>query len=183
MLRRMRSVRGHVLGLSAEDPVLRWVGPIGMALSVGTALIVDLSHCGGGRTLADISTEGPRLEELSPGRSGVATISAGPLSVESIGETVALLAESWPAVVVRSDGLRWPGAQVPYLGALPGVLATDHSGPAVWQLASGARHESLKGVVMPHLSSRAMRAMLEGRNPTQRRWVGAWRRVWSLPWG
>jgi len=178
----MRSGRGQILGLHADDPILRWIGPLGLALSWGTALIVDLEHEISSRTLADIRSEGPRLEEISPGRTGVATISAGAINAEAVDECVSLLARNWPAVVVRSDGDRWPGSVVPYRSALPGILAESTEVPAVWQVAAGAESSGLRGVLLPDVGSRSVRAMLEGRTPRHGQWVRAWRKVWERPW-
>lgn len=178
----MGNVRGQVLALQSEDPVLRWVGPIGLASAHGSALIIDLSRQVTPRTLADVRNDGPRLDELSPGRAGIATIAAGDLASGALEEVVSLLARSWPAVVVRSDGKRWDGATVPYRAAMPGALAERSDVPAVWQLASGRDAAGLDGYVMPGLGSGLIRTMLEGRIPRRNRWVRAWSKVWSIPW-
>jgi hypothetical protein len=171
-----------VLGIKSNDPVLDVIGPIGLGMSVGSALIVDLVSDYGGRTLADIRQDGPRLEELSPGRPGVARIGAGPVSGADLDEVIETLAMSWPALIVRSDGARWKGPTIPYHALYPGVLATDQTAPAVWQVVPGAKPGRLLGVVMPLIGRRATVAMLQGRTPGSRRWIGSWRPVWKLPW-
>lgn len=178
----MRGGRGLILGLCSDDPVLRWVGPIGLALSIGTALVVDLVGQGVGRTLVDVHADGPKLDELSPGRSGVASMPAGPIDSATLDEAVFLLARSWPAVVVRSDGKRWTGASVPYRPIYPGVLRNADTSPAVWQPTMSSSASNLRGPVMPRLSGGSTLAMLEGRRPMAKRWVRSWRRVWELPW-
>lgn len=178
----MRGGRGQILGLFSEDPVLQLVGPIGLGLSVGAALIVDLTRDLAGRTLADVRTDGPRLAELSPGRGGVATIGAGPITGAELTETLEVLRSSWPAVVIRSDGVRWSGPLVPYRGVYPGQEEFSPPTPAVWQIANGARSGRIAGIVLPRLSHRSTAAMLQGHTPSARRWVNTWRRVWEIPW-
>jgi hypothetical protein len=178
----MRGGRGQILGLFSEDPVLRLIGPIGMGLSVGAALIVDLTRDLAGRTLADVRTDGPRLDELSPGRGGVATIGAGPITGTELAETVEILRSSWPAVVVRSDGARWAGPTVPYRGVYPGQEASSPQTPAVWQVSDGAQPVRLAGIVLPRLSRRSTVAMLRGHTPAAKRWVDCWKKAWEIPW-
>jgi hypothetical protein len=174
--------RGSVLAISSDDPILRWVGAIGLASSARTALIVDLVGPLTGRTLADLVGDGPKLAELSPGRNGVATISAGHVEESDVARAVELLARSWPAVVVRSDGVRWGRSTVSYRGMYPGALSVTDIRPSVWQPAGGAVPTRLPGVVLPRLGSRHFKAMLSGRMPIKRSWVAAWGRVWSQPW-
>lgn len=178
----MRSGRSHILGLRSEDPVLNSIGPIGLGLAFGSALIVDLVGESPGRTLAEIRDEGPRLVELSPGRGGVATIAAGPLTGPELLEAIEVMDSSWPAIVVRSDGHRWAGPTVPYRGAYPGMPGLGDDAPAVWQIAQGARHQSLQGVVLPRIGRRATMTMLAGRIPRAPAWIAAWRTVWGMPW-
>lgn len=177
----MRGGRGQILGLRSDDPVLNSIGPIGLALAAGSALVIDLVGDGGPRSLADIRDDGPRLDELSPGRTGVAIIGAGPISGAELRQVIESLAPSWPAVVVRSDGSRWDGPTVPYQGVYPGQPPKIGS-PGVWQVAPGAGSGRFPGVVMPDLRRRLVVALLKGEVPAKSRWVSAWRRVWELPW-
>ena len=175
--------RGQVLGIASDDPVLAWIGPVGLALSSGTALIIDCQNArlSAGRTLSDIAAEGPRLEELSPARTGVATIAAGDVSGELLAQTVDQLAKSWPALVIRGRAA-WAGACVPYRALYPGALAPDSHAPAVWQRIRGGSVGRHKGPVLPPVSTRSVRAMLENRRPIAPRWIREWKRVWELPW-
>jgi len=178
----MRSGRRQVLGLRSEDPVLNLIGPIGMGLAVESALIVDLAGDSSGRSLAEIRDEGPRLEELSPGRSGVATIAAGPVTGSELSEAIEIMISSWPSIVIRSDGLRWTGPTVPYRGVYPGIRVARDAMPAVWQMAPGAGYKKFHGVVMPRIGHRSTLTMLHGRIPRAPSWIAAWRRVWEMPW-
>lgn len=182
MFAAMSVVRGHVLGITSDDYVLSRIGPVGLGLAAGSALIVDLLGEMSGRTLAEIRDDGPRLAELSPGRTGVARISAGPVLASELEQVVATLASSWPAIVVSTDGSRWSGPTVTYRPFYPGPDGPNAILPSVWQVAPGARPSKLPGVVMPSVSRRAMVAMLRGGLPVSRRWVSAWRKVWALPW-
>ncbi|CAN5873520.1 hypothetical protein BH23ACT4_BH23ACT4_10230 [soil metagenome] len=180
----MGSRRRQVLGVHAEDPVLSWIGPIGLALAAGTALIIDVHtrYLPGTKTLAQLMVDGPTLFDLSPGRSGVATIASGSMTSEELTRAVEVLGGRWPALVVRSDGKVWPGPTVPYRSILPGFLRPGEAVPSVWQPAIGVSVPSLPGPVLPRLGRRPVMAMLEGRTPQARRWVDSWRSIWEMPW-
>lgn len=164
--------------------MLSWIGPIGLALAAGTALIVDVRtrYLPEAKTLAQIMVDGPSLLDLSPGRRGVATIASGSMSSDEIAQAVEVLAGRWPALVVRSDGRLWLGPTVPYRAILPGFLRPGEPIPSVWQPAIGAPVPSLPGPVLPRLGRRPVMAMLEGRAPLARRWVDSWRAIWEMPW-
>lgn len=173
-----------MLGIYSDDAVLAWVGPIGLALAAGTALIIDVRPHARSRTgtLADLMAEGPRLHDLSPGRRGVAHIVSGPMEAGDLNLGIETLAGRWPALVVRSDGRVWQGPTVPYRPILPGLLMETHPSPSVWQPTSGAGIHSVPGPVLPRLGHRAVVAMLEGKLPGARRWVNAWQPIWDMPW-
>jgi len=181
-----RTPRGlGVLGVESADPVLSFLGALGLGQAAGTALVIDL--CGDvtlrtGRTLADIAEDGPELGELSPGRSGVALLTCGPLHVVESVPVVEALAPNWPAVVVRCQSGQWPGPTVPVRALLPGLLQPAGQGPAVWQpLAPGVR-PSGPGPILPRLRSALVRRLLAGRVDHRSRWVRAWEPVWAMPW-
>ena len=171
-----------MLSIDSSDDVLAWVGAIGLAVVCRTALIVDarFAHPPTRRTLADLAEAGPRLDELSPGRGGVATIFSGGLGGEALGEIVDRLASSWPAVVVRGSVSFLP--LVPYRPIYPGALQPERASAAVWQPVAFLPATSLPGRIMPRLGRGATLAMLHGRSPGRGRWVKAWREVWGLPW-
>ncbi len=174
-----------MLAVASADPVMSLLGPIGLAASVGTALIVDMGlglHLPRSRTLADIAADGPRLEELAPGRTGVAFVSAGGLAPESVVGLVHRLARHWPAVVVRASPSGWDGPTAPLFPLYPGWLAPDHGGAAVWQRVPGGSSPPGPGPVLPSLRRAAAERMLAGGLPRLDRWVRAWREVWTLPW-
>lgn len=171
--------------MASADPVLSLVGPLGLAASAGTALVVDLLgglRTGPGRSLADIAVEGPRLDELSPGRSGVALVGAGPLSAGEAESTVYRLASRWPAVVVRPASQGWPGPTVPLRPLFPGLLAPAAEGAAVWQPVGPGVDPPGPGPVLPRLTRATAHRLLHGRLPARSRWVSAWAAVWGLPW-
>lgn len=175
----------RVLAVTSNDPVLSLLAPIGLAASAGTALVVDLAgglHVPSARTLADIAAEGPRLDELSPGRAGVAFVTSGSITLGEAGEMVDQLATRWPAVVVRSDGDGWPGPTVPVRALYPGWLAPSAESAAVWQpMAHGSRPPG-PGPVLPRVGRGTVRRLLSGRLPSRSRWVRAWKQVWGMPW-
>lgn len=174
-----------MLAVASSDPVLSVLGPIGLATAAGTALIVDLGDellRPRTRNLADIAAEGARLSELAPGRRGVAMISSGGLSPDSVPELVARLALHWPAVVIRPGAWVWEGPTVPLIPLYPGWLAPSHIGAAVWQRVRGGISPPAAGPVLPTPGAAMVRRMLAGGLPGRSRWVRAWGPVWELAW-
>ena len=172
----------RVLGVSSPDPVLAFISPLALGLASGTALVIDLP-ARGGRSLADLVTEGPSLDELAPGRSGVAVIGGGGIDPASAAELAERLARYWPAVVVRPGTSSWAGPTVPVVPLLPGVLAPGDSSAAVWQPVPGGARPPGPGPVLPRLRRSTIQALLRGRAPVPNRWISSWKRVWELPWG
>lgn len=161
------------------------VGPLALAASAGTGLVIDLlggMATGSRRTVADLIAEGPRLEELSPGRSGVAMMGAGPVSADQFRHVVERLAESWPALVIRAGEGQWEGRLVPAIPLFPGWLSPVMPGAAVWQPVAGMSKAPGPGPVLPRLTSRTAKALLSGKLPIRSRWISAWRPVWGMPW-
>ena len=177
--------RFGILAVRSPDPVLSLLAPLGLAASAGTALLVDL--VGGppvdrGRTLADLAADGPRLAELSPGRSGVAVLAGGPITCQASVEPIEHLASRWPAIVVRVAGEEWPGPTVPARPLYPGWLAPTGADAAVWQPMGAGSRPPGPGPVLPRLRASTISQLLNGRLPRRSRWIGAWERVWGLPW-
>jgi len=174
-----------VLGVASADPVLSLVSALGLAQVAGSALVVDLCcdlTLQGSRTLSDLANEGPSLSELSPGRSGVALLAAGPLLIEETHSAIESLAVNWPAIVIRCEPGQWTGPTVPVRPLLPGFLRSAEPSPAVWQpVVTGVRPTG-PGPVLPRLRGSLVRRMLSGRSVGRARWVRAWEGVWGLPW-
>lgn len=178
--------RANVLAVHSVDPVLAWLGSIGLASALGTALVVDRTErwgTGSGRTLADVATEGPRLTEVSPGRRGVAVLRSGMLPVVDAASVVEALAAHWPGVVVCLDAREWPKAIVPLRPLYPGWLAPTTTETSVWQKVPGGSSPTGPGPVLPLLRAGATRRMLAGGLPPPGAWLRAWRQVWEMPWG
>lgn len=180
--------RHPILGVTSDDPILSSVAPVGLAAATGTALIVDLATDAPAgpddRTLGDVFGDGPRLDEMSPGRRGVALIRGGGLAVADAMDVVETLAARWPAVVVRVVGHDWPFPIIPVVPLFPGVLAPVPVRRAgVWQPVRGGADPPGPGPVLPRLGSVEIRRMLAGRLPRRSRWVSAWQQVWEMPWG
>lgn len=177
--------RHPILGVWSPDPVLSTVGPIGLAASAGTALVVDLTtgRRESGRTLADLAEDGPTLSELSPGRPGIAFLPGGNVDRGAAIELIGQLTGHWPAVVVRVDDTDLPFATVPVIPLFPGRLAPV-SVPAhgVWQPVGGGIEPPGPGPVLPRLRPGVVKGMLAGHLPRRSRWIAAWRQVWEMPW-
>jgi hypothetical protein len=176
--------RHQVLAVTSSDPLLSLVGSIGLAAAAGTALVIDLERLsrGGTRTLADLVAEGPRLEELSPGRRGIALLGGGPLDIEAAVGAVERLARRWPAVVVKVLKPGWPGPTVPVVPLYPGWLAPTDREVAVWQPLGAGSVPPGPGPVLPVLSRNLIHHILRGRLPGRSRWLRAWDQVWEMPW-
>jgi len=174
-----------VIGVESTDPVLSLLAALGLGQTAGTALVVDLCRdllLRTGRTLSDIAADGPAVSELSPGRTGIALITSGPLHLSESKAVIDTLAANWPAVVVRCPPGIWDGPIVPVRALLPGLLQVHETTPAVWQpLVSGLR-PSGPGPVLPRLRGSLARRMLAGRAASGARWVRAWEPVWGMPW-
>jgi hypothetical protein len=174
-----------ILAVRSPDPVLSIVGPLGLAASVGTALVIDMA---GGlrltldRTLADLSGDGPKHDELSPGRQGVAILAAGQIETGDAISIIEKLAVRWPAVVVRVSGDEWPGPTVPVEPLYPGWLAPSDRGAAVWQPVANGASPPGPGPVLPRLRGRTTQQFLSGQLPMRSKWVRAWEQVWRMPW-
>lgn len=174
-----------MLAVESADPVLSLLAALALAQVAGTALVVDTCRdvvLRSGRTLADIEADGPSIQELSPGRTGVALISAGPLSARETGAVIESLAPSWPAIVVRAHPGAWDGPRVPVRFLLPGLLQVLDHGPAVWQPVVAGISPPGPGPVLPRLRGILARRLLTGRTATRARWVRAWAPVWGMPW-
>jgi hypothetical protein len=177
--------RFGVLGVESADPVLSLVSALGLGQVAGTALVIDLCRdltLRADRSLADISADGPSIGELSPGRSGVALISAGSLEVSESLPVISALATTWPAVVVRCPPGVWDGPTVPVRALLPGLLRPVVETPAVWQPLLPGSRPSGPGPLLPVLRGGLVRRLLSGRATGRARWVRAWAPVWQMPW-
>lgn len=184
-VRHMGRERSRVLGVRSADPVMSVIAPVGLASAAGTALLVDLGAqlgAAGTRTLADLVGEGPRLDELSPGRTGVAVIRAGHVDAVECFDLIARLSSRWPAVVVRVVDGTWGGPVVPVCPLYPGWLAPDSGEPSVWQAFPWSTRPPGPGPVLPNLRPTETRRMLAGGLPSRGRWLKTWERVWGLPW-
>lgn len=176
-----------VIGVRCEgDDVLAAVAPLGLALATGTALVVDLDPDGppypGERTVAELSQEGPRRNELSPVRTGVAALRNGGASLEEGLEVVSMLTGSWPVIVVRVAAEAVPFPVIPVRPLWPGFLAPVGDRASVWQRVRGGGDPPGPGPSLPVPRHSTVAALLRGRTPVRSRWVRAWSEVWELPW-
>jgi len=177
--------RFGVIAVTSPDPVLSLLSALGLAQVAGSALVIDM--CGDlalarGRTLSDLAADGPSVSELSPGRSGVALLSSGPIEPIEASPLIDALAQGWPALVIRCPAGVWSGAKIPVRPLLPGLLRPVEDSPAVWQPMAAGGRPSGPGPVLPRLSGSLVRRLLSGRSAVRARWVRAWERVWEMPW-
>lgn len=177
--------RSLVLGVHSADPVLSTVAAIGLAAITPACLIVDLAgdlRMPAGRNLGSLLVDGPRLDELSPGRRGVALLAGGGVEMAEAERAIADLTARWPALVVRSDRGSWVGPSVPVVPLYPGLLSPTDERSAVWQPAGSADKPPGPGPVLPRLRPGLTRRLLAGQLPRRSRWMAAWRDVWDMPW-
>lgn len=174
-----------VLGVHSPDRVLSMAAALALAANIASCLVVDLIgdvNLAKSRTLADILEEGPRLDELSPGRPGVAVITRGSIDPSDAQQVIAGLSASWPALVVRVEPGGWAGPTVPVTPVYPGLLAPTRVETSVWQPLVPLANPPGPGPVMPSLRHGLVRRLLAGQIPSRSRWIAAWRAVWELPW-
>ena len=176
--------RANLLALSSPDPTLSLAGSIALASVAGSGLVIDFVGEGRGRTLEQLDDDGPTLGELSPGRTGVAVISAHPQSIDEKAPLVQMLARRWPALVLRVPGsVDWL-ANVPVHPLLSSrlTIARRPDGAAVWQPYGAVGRPPGPGPVLPRLRRRTVATLLAGHLPAHSRWMRAWRQVWAMPW-
>lgn len=172
-----------VLAVRCErDLLLHHLSGIGLAACRGTALLVDLDRDApaypGRVTIADLLRDGVRRPHLAPDRKGVAVLGHGGVDIDEALELIGVLAEGWPAVVIRAGSTPLPFPLVPVTPVFP----------AGWERLDGAVHQpvlpfrSRDGIELPPLRRTQVRAMLAGRVRPRWRWVRAWSVVWELPW-
>jgi hypothetical protein len=177
--------RHAVLGVRSVDPILSLVAPIGLAASVGTALVIDMVAPRGGearRTLRDLAEDGPTLSELSPGRRGVAFLAGGGLEMARAIEVIERLSGRWPAITVRVAHHELGYPTIPVVPLYPGRLLIPAEPHGVWQPVGSGATPPGPGPVLPRLRPSVLRRILAGQLPRWSRWVAAWRPVWDMPW-
>ena len=174
-----------------EDGLLGALAPLGLAAAAGTALVIDLDPGGpvypGEGSLAELVAAGPRRDDLTPGRSGVAVLRNGGIAPTAAAEVVGALVSGWDRVVLRLPPRPAPDLSgipvVPVHLLLPGGLFEAGPGPAVFQSTPGWVKPPRPGVRLPVPARGTVAALIAGRLPgAGDRWVRAWRRVWELPW-
>lgn len=174
-----------------EDGVLGALAPLGLAISGGTALVIDLDPQGprypGEASLADLVREGPRRADLRPARRGVAVLRNGGVGTAAA-EVVSALLAGWERVVLRLPPRPAPNVAgvpvVPVRLLIPGGMFAGGTGPAVYQSTRAMLPLPGPGVRLPVPSAGTVTGLLKGRLPAVGdRWVRAWRPVWEAPWG
>ncbi len=160
-----------------HDGLLSVVAPLGAALSVGTALVVDLDPTApplpGRRSVADVLAEGPTADDLAPVRRGVAVLPSGGADPGSAYDLLAHLARGWPFVVVRVGGV------VDRATVVAPVFGSPVAADVLQPTGLGPVPPSVDGVVLPRLYARTARSVASGRLAGGR-WVRAWRSVWAV---
>lgn len=170
-----------------EDGLLGALAPLGAALCVPPALVVDLDPDGppypGERSLADLVASDPTEEDLTP-RSGIAVLRNGGVTPSVASEVVAALLERWPRVVLRLPPRPRPRAEIPVVPVrlLVGGWMSGPAEPGVWQATPQWTQLPAPGVRLPVPERSTVRALLDGRRPVRSRWVRAWKPMWSTSW-
>jgi hypothetical protein len=185
----MPSVRHVVLAVRGlHDPVLHHIAPLGLAASVGTAVVLDLdpdapAYPEGETSVFDLIDRGPRLAELDPVPGRVALFANGGARSIEAWSLVEAMAERWPAVVVRIGAAAPAGVPcVPVIPLLPGPLHFPNRGPALYQSVTAVDRLPGPGLRLPPLRRARIAALVGGRIEPRWRWVRAFQPAWSLPW-
>ena len=169
-----------------EDGLLGALAPLGLGAAAGTALVIDLDQKGprypGEGSLASLVAEGPRRDDLTPTRSGLAVLRNGGVDPAAAREVVDALIAGWPSVVLRlpsEEVLREPDVVVRPL--VPGSLFTHSPGGASVFQDLGFRLPS-PGPRLPVMGRSTAATLLAGAVPTRSRWVRAWKAAWEGGW-
>jgi hypothetical protein len=180
----------RILGVrTAVDSVLSVLAPMGLAAAAdGPALLIDLDPEGPGypskRSLADLVADGPTRAELTPGTEGMALLRNGGIGWTDAVVMIERLALSWSSLILRVGvgqfDLPWP--VIPVFPLLHGFLTASEGRAAVWQASDRGQIAPGPGPVLPPLSRREIRCLLETRSMPRGRWVRGWHQVWELPW-
>lgn len=177
------TVLHRVLSTTSPDPILHHLGPLGLAASIGSCLVVDLDRDApplGGRTLADVIEDGPEPGDLRP-FDGVAVIGSGGIGYREAAPILDELIDRWPAVVIRSGAEDVPAPLVPILPLLPVPFRPSPQRCAIQLTARGQRAPT-SAIPLPPLRRPQIHAMLAGRIEPRWRWVRAFRDVWGASW-
>lgn len=175
-----------------EDGLLGALAPLGLAAAAREpALVVDLDPDGprypGASSLAALVEHGPRLADLRPRRPGVAVLRNGGIAAAAAAEVVGALLEGWGRVVLRLPPRERHGGGVPVVPVrllMPGGLFGTGAGAAVYQATPARARVPAGGIRLPVPARSTVAALVSGTAPASwDRWVGAWRRVWEVPWG
>ena len=175
-----------------EDGLLGALAPLGLAAaSSGPTLVIDLDENGprypGEASLAGLVEEGPRLDDLRPGRPGVAVLRNGGVGATAASEVVEALLGGWDRIVLRLPPRRRIAVPIPVVPVrllIPGAFFEPLEGPAVFQATPALTRMSGRGFRLPVPARATVAALLRGEAPVPGdRWVKAWRQVWEAPWG
>jgi len=169
-----------------EDGLLGALAPLGLGAAAGTALVIDLDISGprypGEASLASLVAEGPRRDDLSPTRSGLAVLRNGGVEAAVARQVVDALIAGWPSVVLRlpaEEALREPDVVIRPL--VPGSLFTHSPGRACVFQDLGFRLPA-PGPRLPVLGRSTAATLLAGVVPARSRWVRAWKPAWEGTW-
>jgi hypothetical protein len=175
-----------------EDGILGALAPLGLAAAApGATLVVDLDEGGpsypGSSSLADLVARGPRLDDLRPGRTGIAVLRNGGIGAAAASEVLEALVGGWPGVVLRLPPRRSVVLSIPVVPVrqlLPGGWFEPFEGPSVLQATAALGRTPEQGICLPVPLRSTIAAFLRGEVPGPwDRWVRAWRPVWGAPWG
>lgn len=168
-----------------NDAVLDVVVPLGLAVAVGTALVIDVDPDGPrsahGSTLAQLVADGPTRVDLEPQQSGPAYLPNGGVEIAEASSVIAALVARWPAAVLRCPPRQpRPDGALAVVPLLPEPWGTHHRGRTLYQRTVLSPSTAPDGVVLPRPRRSTVAALLAGRRPPIRdRWIRALRAVWE----
>ena len=132
----------------------------------------------------EVVIDGLLGEELADGcENGVALLAGGEdggVSVEDAREVLEALSQRWPAVVLRTQpSARRPAASVAVAPLLPASAGALPAVPSILQRTGLSPQRQPEGVILPPPRRATVKSLLNGRQPSQDRWLRKLRTVWS----
>lgn len=167
------------------DAALDMLLPLGLAVSAGTCIVIDLdpngSRVGDRPTLAELVGEGAERRHLEPSRTGVGYLANGGVDAMDAAPIISAIVERWPAAVLKCDPRSTrPAGSIASASLLPEPHTRVLRAPVVYQRCGFSPRTAPNGIVLPPIRRRTAELLLSGRAPRRSdRWIRSLRSVWG----